>query len=128
MPPDTHRGHPIRFDPISEQWHFVDDDTLVSKHWKERPCGHCSLANTPEGHDGCLGTIPEAVNACCGHGIEAEAYVQYENGRCIRGRACQENSEDATHDDEGCSREVFWDGGCSHDYCPCKCHPLTTNR
>lgn len=82
---DTHRGHPIQLDPASGQWRFADDGTLVSKHWTERPCGHCLLPNTPEGHDGCLGTIPGVVNACCGHGVAADAYVQYEDGRRVQG-------------------------------------------
>ena len=26
---------------------------------------------TPEGHDACLGAIPGAAAACCGHGVQA---------------------------------------------------------
>lgn len=44
----------------------------------EKPiCGHCGLKRTPEGYDGCLGTIPGVMNACCGHGDENIAYVQF---------------------------------------------------
>lgn len=47
-------------------------------------CGHCGLARTPEGHDGCLGTLPDVMNACCGHGGQAEgAYVQFLDGTRI---------------------------------------------
>lgn len=48
-------------------------------------CGHCGLARTPEGHDGCLGTLPGVMNACCGHGGNAEGtYVQFPDGSCVR--------------------------------------------
>lgn len=50
-------------------------------------CAHCNLGPTKEGHDGCLGTLPEDVvmNACCGHGKNSGAYIQYWNRECIRG-------------------------------------------
>ncbi len=53
------------------------------------PCHHCGLDKTPEGHDGCLGTLPgDVMNACCGHGVTAFAYIQYEPGdRRIAGLA-----------------------------------------
>jgi hypothetical protein len=48
-------------------------------------CGHCNLERTTEGHDGCLGTLPGLMNACCGHGGNAEGvYVQFLDGTCIR--------------------------------------------
>jgi len=40
-------------------------------------CGHCGLKRTPEGHDGCIGTLPNVMNACCGHGETEMAYVQF---------------------------------------------------
>ena len=51
-------------------------------------CVHCGLGPTPEGHDGCLGTLPESIvmNACCGHGEDRMAYVQHWDGQCVRGR------------------------------------------
>ena len=40
-------------------------------------CNHCGMNCTPEGHDACLGTLPHPVmNACCGHGDPAKAYIQ----------------------------------------------------
>ena len=50
-------------------------------------CVKCGLLPTPEGHDGCLGTLPENVvmNACCGHGNEHQAYIQFWDRSCIRG-------------------------------------------
>lgn len=40
-------------------------------------CGFCSLKRTPEGHDGCIGTLDNVMNACCGHGEIEMAYVQF---------------------------------------------------
>lgn len=36
----------------------------------ERPCPRCGEMPTPEGHDACLGTLPNVKSACCGHGVE----------------------------------------------------------
>ena len=43
------------------------------------PCAKCGLEPSPEGHDGCLGTLPDPniMNACCGHGNDKQAYIQY---------------------------------------------------
>jgi len=54
------------------------------------PCAKCGLPPTPEGHDGCLGTLvndgdKEIWNACCGHGDNRLAYIQYEDRSDIRG-------------------------------------------
>lgn len=52
-------------------------------------CAKCGLSPTLEGHDGCLGALPEDIvmNACCGHGNDRQAYVQYWNGMDVRGKA-----------------------------------------
>jgi hypothetical protein len=75
------RGHPI-FSKGGE-WFYEDTETTVIDN--ERPCGHCRKTNTKEGHDGCLGTLPDVMNACCGHGREEEAYVQFDLQNVIRG-------------------------------------------
>ncbi len=48
-------------------------------------CAHCGLDRTPEGHDGCIGTLPgNVMNACCNHGGTGEgAYIQYWDGTII---------------------------------------------
>lgn len=53
---------------------------------------HCGLQDTPEGHDGCLGTLPENIvmNACCGHGNRRMAYIQYWDRTVIEGPAAIE--------------------------------------
>ena len=71
---DSHRGHQIVL--AGDVWLYADTGELVSEN-PDRPCGHCGLPNTPEGHDACLGTVPGAINACCGHGVAAAAYVQF---------------------------------------------------
>lgn len=76
MPLDRYRGHVIVKNERG-QGVYKDDGILVSAD-KDRACGHCGKSNTPEGHDACLGTIPGAINACCGHGSPREAYVQFE--------------------------------------------------
>ncbi len=65
-------------------WRY-SDGILVAED-KERKCGSCDLEQTQEGHDGCLGTLGRGVvNACCGHGERATAYVQFESGVILRG-------------------------------------------
>ncbi len=72
-----HRGHKI--EEIDGVFYYVDDGTPVANH---RPwCGKCGKKDTPEGHDACLGTIPGVMNACCGHGNDGEAYIDYWDGR-----------------------------------------------
>ena len=55
-------------------------------------CVKCGLLPTPEGHDGCLGTLPEDIvmNACCGHGNRRMAYIQYWDRTVIEGPAAIE--------------------------------------
>lgn len=83
------RGHEIYQDAMDLDWHYVDTDQLVRDN-PNRRCGSCGRENTPEGHDGCLGTIPGVVNACCGHGVVVEAYAQYTDGTDVRGFAAWE--------------------------------------
>lgn len=84
---DSLRGHPMHFDESIQEWRYKDDDTLVAEGWKDRPCGKCGEPFTPEGHDPCLGTLPGVMNACCGHGEEREAYVQFSKRVRVGGKA-----------------------------------------
>lgn len=64
------RGHQAYYDEVAQVWRYLDDGTAVpSDPSQERPCFHCHLPPTPAGHDGCLGHIPGAHSACCGHGV-----------------------------------------------------------
>jgi hypothetical protein len=80
---DKYRGNKIELS--KGEWVYSDDRTEVSKHHKTKPCGYCGLNYTKEGHDGCLETLPGLMNACCGHGVEAEAYVQQLDGSITSG-------------------------------------------
>lgn len=65
------RGHLIYWDPQREAWFYWDDQSPATV---ERPCVKCDKMPTPEGYDPCLGHIPGAKSACCGHGVE-EGFV-----------------------------------------------------
>ena len=78
-----YNGHDIKL--VDGEWYFCDTDLLVSETWKESGCGYCKLPRTDEGHDGCLGTLPGIMNACCGHGNIEEAYIQYWDKNIISG-------------------------------------------
>ncbi|MGE0400826.1 MAG: Lar family restriction alleviation protein [Kofleriaceae bacterium] len=72
-----HRGHLIAV--VNSAWCYADGTPVATD--PRRPCGHCGIANTPEGHDGCLGTLAGVDNACCGHGEASDAYVQFPGWR-----------------------------------------------
>jgi hypothetical protein len=69
------RGHEIEF--LEGKWVYSDTKESTVETHKERPCGHCNLYSTEEGHDSCLGTLIGLMNACCGHGQSKDAYVQF---------------------------------------------------
>ena len=78
------RGHKII---LVDQWRFADTMEPTINTWKHKSCGFCNRHVTLEGHDSCLGTLPGIRNACCGHGELQRAYVQFDDGVCIRGLA-----------------------------------------
>lgn len=82
MSDNTWRGHTIRRVGDTEVWLYGDG--LVVSENIDRPCGHCGLANTHAGHDGCLGELPGVMNACCGHGHD-DPYVQFPDRTELRG-------------------------------------------
>lgn len=82
--PDTskYRGHPIEL--INTDWVYSNNGCPVRLD-PHRTCGNCGKDQTPEGHDGCIGTLKGVMNACCGHGNTDQAYIQYETGKCVYG-------------------------------------------
>ena len=76
-----YRGHPIEY--FNDQWVYSDTKELVSKN-KSRTCGKCGIESKDD-IDPCLGKLPGVNNACCGHGIPDEAYIQFSNGVIIKG-------------------------------------------
>ena len=81
------QGHPIYWDKLSQAWLYVDDNTPTKDHWEKRPCGRCGRLVTANGHDPCIANLPGVRNACCGHGEEVGAYVQFDDGRRVSGAA-----------------------------------------
>jgi len=77
------RGHQIEF--INNEWVFSDTLEPTAETHKSRACGNCGKMETAEGHDACLGNLPGVINACCGHGIILQAYIQFLNGTELRG-------------------------------------------
>ena len=65
------------------QWVYFDNNESTINN--ERPCRYCMKGNVEEGADGCFGMLPNVMNACCGHGINDGAYIQFWNGNIIRG-------------------------------------------
>ena len=69
------RGHLAVWTQEDPIWRYEDTGEPVSGN--ERPCKWCGWLPTPEGYDACLGKIPGATSACCGHGAE-RSYVKWE--------------------------------------------------
>ncbi len=78
---DRLRGHVIYWDKVT--FRYSDDHSSTLR--PRRDCGKCHKPDTIDGHDACLGTLPGVMNACCGHGNQDEAYIQWVDGSCIRG-------------------------------------------
>ena len=106
------RGHEITTDGSTidpAYWRWADSGVPVRSD--DRPCVRCGKMPTGEGHDACLGTVPGAIAACCGHGI-SEPYVLYPE------------EVDPPSDCASCDPEV--NGECEHDGEPDHCpvaHP-----
>ena len=69
------------------EWFFCDNGQSTVDHWMIRPCGHCKKMQTKDGHDPCIGTLKDVQNACCGHGNNDLAYIQYDDGSELRGES-----------------------------------------
>lgn len=83
MVKSKYRGHEIEVrDGI---WIYCDLNKPVET-LKNISCGYCKLSETKDGHDACLGELPNIMNACCGHGNIDEMYIQFFDGICIRGK------------------------------------------
>ena len=77
-----YRGHNITFK--NDVWVYSKTNQPVY----ENPfivCGYCGKPQTKDGHDGCIANLPGVKNACCGHDIISDAYVQFPDGKCVRG-------------------------------------------
>ncbi len=80
------RGHPIIWK--NNQWWYADNmEPIPAQNGKVRSCGKCQSTKwSGDGEvDECLGVLPGVMNACCGHGVREESYIQFTNGFAIRG-------------------------------------------
>lgn len=68
------RGHEVYWDDTNQVWRFSDNGVVDDD---QRPCKYCGEPPTPEGYDACLGYLPGAEYACCGHGSVEDAYTIY---------------------------------------------------
>ena len=93
------RGHVIRWE--SPWWIYADTGEYVTDR-PGRPCGHCGRDRTAEAHDGCLGTLPGVVNACCGHGNAELAYIVYADGTEARGERAVADIRNLTTENNRC--------------------------
>ena len=76
----------LRGRKIDNVWVYSDTGLPVAETHNLRSCGRCNKGRTIEGHDACLGTLKGIMNACCGHGIEKEASIQFLDGFSIHGK------------------------------------------
>jgi hypothetical protein len=66
--------------PRRELFFYLEDGSPTPEYGgEEKPCIECGLQTMPEGFDACLGRIPRAVAACCGHGL-GRGYVMFPGG------------------------------------------------
>lgn len=70
------RGHLIEY--VNNRWVYADNGVPIEN--ENRCCTRCHRLPTKEGFDACLGHVPGATSACCGHGVE-EPYVVLANGQ-----------------------------------------------
>lgn len=62
------RGHLVLVSEQDDLGRYADTGELATDN--DRPCPLCHKMPTLEGYDACLGFIPGARSACCGHGVE----------------------------------------------------------
>lgn len=81
------RGHKIIYsDELG--WRYADDDSSIGFEPIKniRPCKKCGRdwKYKNDGHwinpDPCLGMLNNVTNACCGHGVDEAAYIQFITG------------------------------------------------
>lgn len=71
-------GYDIYYDEPCSVWRFCDNNEIYEE--RSRPCALCGKHVTELGHDPCIANIPNAKNACCGHGDKQWCYVQLDTG------------------------------------------------
>jgi hypothetical protein len=81
------RGHPLVL-YADRRWRWAESGRFMADLThpaEDRDCAACGLPPTPEGYDPCIGHIPGAIAACCGHGL-VEPYVLWADRTGAKGR------------------------------------------
>ena len=78
-----YRGHSIIFDAVARCWVYEENGLAIGE--TEKHCVFCHKKNRADGHDACLGFLSGVMNACCGHGVDEDAYVQLNDKSVMRG-------------------------------------------
>lgn len=79
----TYHGHEVILVSrgVGERKHWVFTDTLEPCKGDGRDwCGKCGqkfITENHESYDPCIKQLPGVMNACCGHGVTKDAYVQF---------------------------------------------------
>lgn len=69
------RGHEI-YTIDGDNWMYCDNGGSVRDN---RECGRCGKVATSKEHDQCISDLKGVSNACCGHGKNSDAYIQFTN-------------------------------------------------
>lgn len=70
--------------PINNRWVYEDNHTeLPINVGQIRPCKKCGALFPLNTCDPCLGRLPGVNAACCGHGVQSQAYIRFTNGVVI---------------------------------------------
>ncbi len=77
------RGNKITL--VNGAYLYCDTLKPTADTWLARPCGKCGLPFDENGHDACLGRLHGVMNACCGHGVTRDAYMQLDGGHRLSG-------------------------------------------
>lgn len=77
------RGHPTIV--IKGKWCYADTREVIADSEDEsthniRPCKKCGKTFKLNDPDPCWGILPGVEFACCGHGVQSEAYVHFSTG------------------------------------------------
>ena len=84
-----HHGNVIYYK--DNEWVYEDGEPVGEQSlgiYRPRDCPYCGLKafyceECNDYHDGCLRHIPNAINACCGHGIKDVGYIQMKDEKDI---------------------------------------------
>lgn len=73
------RGHQLIWQ--NNKWIYADTlEDIPANGGEIRPCAKCGSLFSIGEVDSCMGILPDCNNACCGHGIDSQAYIRFNNG------------------------------------------------